>query len=301
VNSNEAFSRLGIGTVQFGLDYGIANKTGKPDQSVAENILNAARSFGVSYIDTSPAYGSSESILGKIIAGNSSSFKIVSKTPAFNSSAVNEQDREIVIASAEASLLQLGIKQLYGLLLHHGMNVTEIGGEHLISALQELKESGKVKKIGFSAYNVEEAEKILDVFTPDIIQIPVNIFDQSIINSALFKNLKSAGIEVHARSVFLQGLLLLNPNDLPAHFEGIKTQMLDFHAWLAKNSLSPLEGCIGFAFQTIGLDAIIIGSESAEQIRQILSAVEKVEKLDLDFSEWALNDPLITNPTLWLN
>jgi aryl-alcohol dehydrogenase-like predicted oxidoreductase len=110
VNPNKACSRLGIGTVQFGLDYGIANKTGKPDQAVAQNILNIAQTAGVTFIDTSPAYGSSERALGEIIAGSDMDFNIVSKTPAFNLPVITKQDADVITASAEASLRLPGLQ-----------------------------------------------------------------------------------------------------------------------------------------------------------------------------------------------
>jgi aryl-alcohol dehydrogenase-like predicted oxidoreductase len=301
VNPNKACSRLGIGTVQFGLDYGIANKTGKPDQAVAQNILNIAQTAGVTFIDTSPAYGSSERALGEIIAGSDMDFNIVSKTPAFNLPVITKQDADVITASAEASLRLLGLQQLYGLLFHHGLNVTKSGGEYLISALQELKARDKVKKIGFSAYNNEEIENILNVFTPDIIQIPVNILDQNFINSKLFKDVKAAGIEIHARSIFLQGLLLLDPSDLPTYFNTFKKHLSQLRSWLSERGMSPLEGFISFAFQEKNIDAIVVGVEGVTQIQQIIEAIEKTEKTELDFSKWAINDPAIINPSLWPN
>ena len=301
MNPNKAYARLGIGTVQFGLNYGISNKTGKTNRTVAREIISIAQSAGITYIDTSPAYGNSETELGKIINNSSADFKIISKTPAFKSLEITKQDADKVTASVNTSLELLGVQQLYGLLFHHGLNVTKLGGEYLVSALQDLKANKKVEKMGFSAYSIEEVEKVLRVFTPDIIQIPINIFDQSFVRSKIFSDMKLSGVEIHARSIFLQGLLLLDPSGLPTYFNKIKENLYQLHSWLLERDLSPLEGCIAFAFQDKNIDAIIVGVENDTQIEQIIHAVEKTDKMVLDFSKWAINDPAIINPSLWPN
>lgn len=195
-------NKLVLGTVQFGLDYGVNNQSGQVQQSEVNKILQLAKESGIKKIDTSSAYGTSESVLGKSLSENNLQFHIISKYP---------QSENSVAAIFASSLEKLQQKKLYGYLVHH----FEFYQSHpqLWEKMKDLKAEGKIDKIGFSLYNTDQLQYLLDnevVF--DVLQFPYNLFDRQFDTYLLY--LKQCGVEIHTRSVFLQGLFFKNVRKL---------------------------------------------------------------------------------------
>ena len=289
-------SRLGLGTAQFGMDYGISNHQGQNSIDEVKQILNKAQTLGINKLDTSPNYGNSEKVLGKCSAGKSG-FNIVTKTPVFEDKIISQNSADLLIEYVERSLEQIGCNKLFGLLVHHAENIIAPGGEFLIKALLEAKSKGIVEKIGVSVYNATQIDSILNIFEPDIIQLPINLFDQRLINSGHLTKLKKQHIEIHARSIFLQGLLLMKNERLPEFFEPIKKHINEYYLFLEDNGLSPQSAALNFAKNITEIDCIILGVNSMDQLSENVAAFET--EVDIDFTKFAISDEKIINPALW--
>ena len=285
-------SRLALGTVQFGISYGVANPRGKVSIEEATNILSTARLAGVDTLDTAIAYGDSEQRLGKI---GVEPFKVVSKLPKLPLEPDNISDW--VQQSVEGSLHRLRIARLYGLLLHHPQQLLSSYGEKLYKGLNLLKEQGLVNKIGISIYSYTELEALNSYYSFDIIQAPLNILDRSLEESGWLARLKNLGVEVHVRSVFLQGLLLMNPSMRAAYFETWEQLWKEWEQWLKEEDLTRLQGCLGWIISNPQIDRVLVGVDSVSQLQEILAVTT---------GEWSkppdslcCNDPNLVNPSRW--
>jgi len=260
-------NKLAIGTVQFGMPYGVANTNGQVDVMTAKSILELAQSNGIDTLDTAIVYGESEKTLGRSMTG---SWQIVSKLPAVPDDCedivlwVNQQTRE--------SLNRLEVNRLYGILLHRPMQLLEPYGIELWHALQDLKEAGIVDKIGFSIYQPVELDALFDGFIPDLVQVPFNLLDRRIEISGWLARLFEEKVEVHARSVFLQGLLLMDETVRPKKFNRWLTIWTTLHDWLKVENLTALQGALAFSLSNPMISKVIVGVDRAAQLNEILMA-----------------------------
>jgi aryl-alcohol dehydrogenase-like predicted oxidoreductase len=166
--------------------------------------------------------------------------------------------------------------------------------------MQDLKEMGLVQKIGASLYSPLELNCLLERFTPDIVQMPINVFDQRMMQEGHLQHLHVLGVEVHSRSVFLQGLLLMSPEELPAHFNSIRNQMLQYREALQQQDINPLEAALTFVCQQPEIAYVIVGINNQAQLKEILNAGQNMDLLRrIDFSMYAINEEAIINPSLW--
>ena len=203
-------NKLVLGTVQFGLDYGINNQFGQVHQDEVGQILRWAKKSGINTFDTSSAYGSSESVLGRSLSENNLQFQIISKYP---------QSKENVATVFASSIEKLHQQKLYGYLVHH----FEFYQSHpqLWEEMKQLKAEGKVEKIGFSLYDINQLQYLLDNRVEfDILQFPYNLFDRQF--DVYLPQLKQSGVEIHTRSVFLQGLFFKDLGSLSGQMEPLK-------------------------------------------------------------------------------
>ncbi len=291
--------KLGIGTAQFGMDYGIANPAGRVPADEVASILQLATKKRVRYIDTAPAYGGSEETLGKLMDG-SSDFRIITKTLPFEPVMDGKAYARSLIAAFKESLARLGTGGVYGLLVHHAAALTGPGAEYVFAALQELKGQGDVLKVGASIYDGTQIERIFDRFALDIVQLPVSVFDQRLIQSGHLVALKRAGIEIHARSVFLQGLMFLEPRPLDTHFTPALKQLERIRglAHLLGTTIERL--ALSFVICLAEVDVAVCGVNNLAQFRALLEAAENpAEFSDADVRALAVSDPAILNPSLW--
>ena len=194
-------SRLGLGTVQFGADYGISNGQGQSSFVQAREVLAEAHRQGLAVIDTSPAYGVSEEVVGRCLTDDHA-FKIVTKTPVLGAAALTRDDAAVVKGSFYRSLQKLGQESLYALLVHHIGDLLAANGELLWDVMSDMKKWGLVEKIGVSAYSGDQIDRLLTRFPIDIVQVPLNVFDQRLVKSGYLAGLKKRGVEIHVRSGF---------------------------------------------------------------------------------------------------
>ncbi|MGH8671119.1 MAG: aldo/keto reductase [Burkholderiales bacterium] len=290
--------KLGIGSAQFGLDYGISNQRGKTPFGEVKNILEMAASRGIRVIDTAPLYSVSEKVLGETLpAGHR--FDIVTKTPAFEGDQITRAQVRLLEKTFENSLAVLHQASVHGFLVHHANALLVKNGEWLFEAMQSLKQRGLIKKIGVSVYTPDEIDGVLEKYEIDLIQLPVNVLDQRLLESGHLRMLKRAGVEIHGRSVFLQGLLLMDPNTLPVHFSGIRQHLKNYQIYLGERGLTPLRGALGFVMGIGELGAIICGVNDRHQLEEILAAAEPPLNTD-EMGRFALHDTAVLNPTRWL-
>lgn len=286
--------KLAIGTAQFGLNYGIANDHGKVSQKEVKKILDLARGSNISLLDTAMDYGDSEFSIGKAGAKD---FNIVTKIGDIPTNEKNIKD--FIFNKLKNTLDDLGIESLYGLLLHRPENLLNKNGIAIYETLSEFKEMGLIEKIGISIYEPNDLDKIIPNFELDIIQSPINIFDRRLINSFWANELKKRGVEIHARSIFLQGLLLIDPSKRPTYFKKWNKLFKVYDEWLYEKKISNLEVCIRFVLSQDSIDNVIIGIDSCEQLKEIIDIFSsKLEKLIIP-NELFSNDKFLLNPPCW--
>jgi aryl-alcohol dehydrogenase-like predicted oxidoreductase len=279
--------KIGLGSAQFGLDYGVSNTYGQTPIGEVRSILALAHEAGVSVLDTAAAYGDAESALG---AAGVIGFRVVTKVPA----GTRAKDVEHVL---RASLARLGLEAGYGLLLHDPGDLAADDGAAIAAALERVRVMGLVAKIGISAYSAEHLETALSRMSLDLVQVPVNVFDQRLLEDGGLARLKRLGVEVHARSAFLQGLLLMEPDELPASLAGAREPLARFRRLAADNGWTPLSAALGFVAGLAEVDTVICGVNDPKQLRELLSSSDPLPSEP--FETLALQDREIIDPTRW--
>ncbi|MBL8022480.1 MAG: aldo/keto reductase [Leptospirales bacterium] len=283
--------KAGLGTVQLGLDYGISNSGGQTPIEEARRILKLASEEGFEYLDTAAQYGESERVIGQIL-GQKHSFKIITKTPPLTP-ANTEQDLQQGFAR---SLELLQVASVYGLMVHRFDDLKECKG--LIDAMRDIKASGRVRRIGVSVYTNAQALECLDLPELELIQVPLNAFDQELVISGTLDRLKQKGFEIHARSIFLQGLLLMDPETAHQFFDPIRDHLRNYHLQMKAAGLSALEGAVQFVRSLANVDCAVFGVNTLDQLREIGAALKK-NISPIDFTRFAIADRSFLNPALW--
>lgn len=283
--------RLALGTAQFGLSYGIANQVGQVSKPTASSILKLALSSGINMLDTAIAYGESEAMLGLI---GVKSFEMVTKLPPFPGGCDVQQ---WVSKQISESFLRLNADNVYGVLLHSPQQLEGSNGAGLYRALQLLKDKGLASKIGISIYSPAELTSLYKKFHFDLVQAPFNLVDRRLLNTGWIRRLKDYDVEIHTRSAFLQGLLLMNQAEIPYKFERWKSTFEKWHSYLKKNNITALEASLAYPLSFPEIDRIIVGVESQQQLAQILAALNPLKNIYLpDISS---EDEYFINPSNW--
>ena len=284
--------RLALGTVQFGLPYGVANKSGQVSRAEAKIMARLAFENGIDTLDTAMAYGESEKYLGEIGMEN---FKVVTKLSGMPNGCLDINNW--IYEQVSSSLVRLGVDQVYGLLLHKSEDLLGPNGRELYRALDSLKEKGLVKKIGISIYSPNELEALKNDFIFDLIQTPFNLIDQRLLHSGWMKKLKDSGVEIHTRSVFLQGLLLMKEIDIPPKFSPWKHLWKEWHDWLAENNVSALQGSLAFPLSFPEIARVVVGADSHQQLKEIINATSNL--LNTGLPNLLSADESLINPVNW--
>lgn len=283
--------RLAIGTVQFGLAYGLAG------QQVVENeagcILRRAAEAGAGWVDTAALYGDSEEVIGRQWP-EGASLKLVTKT------------RKGVVAAEmadgiAASLERLRRPSVDALLIHDPADLLGPRGDTLWRMLENEKAAGRVNRIGVSVYRGDEIDALMARFPLDIVQLPFNALDRRLIEGGQLARLKQAGVEIHARSIFLQGLLLAPEQEADRLFPGLGSHLAAFRRFLAEAGLSPLEGALYAALARPEISVVVLGFLGVTELDAALAAIERLARLEeeLAIETFGLSDENILNPALW--
>jgi aryl-alcohol dehydrogenase-like predicted oxidoreductase len=259
-------NRFALGTVQFGLRYGVANSAGQVSPQEATAIVCEARAAGFDTLDTASAYGNSEQRLGEI---GVTSWRVVSKLPHMPRGV--EDVESWVVECVGQSLRRLRIPKLHGLLVHRSQDLLTSSGGELYRALVRLKSEGYAEKIGVSVYGPAELDELWPKFKLDLIQAPLNVIDRRLATSGWLKRLRFGGAEIHARSAFLQGLLLMEAAERPARFDQWRTLWEKWQSWLDGCGMTPLEACLAFALSYDEVDRIVVGVDNVRQLHEIIA------------------------------
>ena len=290
--------KLGLGTVQFGLDYGISNYQGKTSLNEAANILQVAKSSAIDLLDTASLYGDSEAVVGQAMHGQS--FQVVTKTPQFKTPKIKKEHAVQLKQAFDNSLNKLQVDNIYGLLMHQAEDLLADGGEYLMEALIEIKEIGGTQKIGVSVYNQEQIERVLNRYQIDLIQLPLNVFDQGLAINGCLKELKKNNVEIHVRSIFLQGLLLTEIDEIRQYFNKFKPQIKQYQSVLDDYGLSLLQGALAYIKSIREVDYAIVGVNSSRELVEIINAVDTLPNEFPGFDNFYSNDQRLVNPLVWL-
>lgn len=285
--------KLALGTVQFGLDYGVANTDGKMDTTTMTSILQQAWAKGIDTLDTAISYGESEKRLGMT---NVKDWRIVTKLPEIPNDCANIN--KWILNQVEKSFLRLGITRISALLLHRPDQLLESNGVEIWKALQDLKQKNIVKKIGFSVYDCNQLDTLWDSFQPDIVQMPYNLLDKRFLISGWMKKMNDVGVEIHVRSVFLQGLLLMSKSDRPQKFNHWKEIWEVLDAWLLEYDITAVEAAISFAMDNPYIDKIVVGVDNVKQLEEIFSISLK-RKIVHPPKSLHTSDVRLINPSQW--
>jgi aryl-alcohol dehydrogenase-like predicted oxidoreductase len=283
---------LAIGTAQFGSSYGIANTQGRVDRGEIARILTRAWDAGVDTLDTAAAYGVAESALGDV---GVSHWKVVSKIGPVP--AESRDAHSWVLAAIDACLDRLRLDRLDAMLLHQPDELLSPNGGAIYSALGRAKTEGRIGRIGVSIYEPEQLDVLTREFHFDLVQAPFNAFDRRMQSSGWMMRLGRRGIGLHVRSVFLQGLLLMDDDRRPSSFDPWTTLWQAWRKWLRHERVTALEAATRFVLAWPDIERAVVGVDSEGQLAEILAAMQK-GPLDLPTS-LQCDDPGLINPSRW--
>lgn len=288
--------RLGLGTVQFGTDYGAANARGRVPRAEVAVILADAAKAGVTVIDTAPGYGDAEAVLGELLPPDHA-FRIVTKTlPA----AAMATDPDAVERQLDRSLAALRRDRIDTLLMHHAGALWGPHGAAHAAALIHARADGRVRRIGVSVYEAVEISRALELLPLDTVQLPVNVADQRLVASGMLAMLAARDIEVHARSLFLQGLLLLAPAALPAGFRPVAARFAAIADAARDAGLTSLQACLAFALSRPEITVPLVGVAGLAEWRGIRDAARVAESIPApDFAGLGIDDEDWVDPSRW--
>lgn len=284
--------KLAIGTAQFGMPYGIANQSGQVCGRNAESILTLAITSGIDMIDTAISYGESEKTLGRIGVDG---FSVITKLPVIPESVSDVESW--IVDQTKGSMRRLGVDNVYGLLLHRPDQLAGPDGGTIARTLQVLKADGLVDKVGISIYSSGELEQALEMCDIDLVQSPFNLIDRSLFTSGWLQRLSESGVEIHARSVFLQGLLLMSRAEVPKKFEPWSKLWDDWHSWLSEQSVSATKASLNFVQGFSQFDRIVVGVDTVEQLQELVDSARTFQLQSAP--DICCTDEMLIDPSNW--
>lgn len=285
--------KLALGTVQFGLPYGVANATGQLSLAEASATINLARGAGIRVLDTASAYGESERTLGQIGVQD---FDVVTKLPPLPLELLDVT--AWVREKVQHSLRMLRVPRLSAVLLHRSTDGIGPRGDIVRSTLEILKQEGLVSRIGVSVYVPEELDACLGLFPLDVVQAPFNVFDRRIVRSGWAKRLHDMGSELHVRSVFLQGILLLAPTDRPARFNRWQAAFASYDEWIGQLEINRLQVCVQHALAHPLISRVVVGVDGRQHLSEVLAAFRAGTRVD-SAQHLEQHDPVLLSPARW--
>tara|TARA_B100001093_G_C26832817_1_gene1016909 strand:+ start:637 stop:1515 length:879 start_codon:yes stop_codon:yes gene_type:complete len=288
-----------LGTAQFGLNYGISNNTGKVSSTNIEKIFRTAIDQGVNYLDTANVYGDAEDKIGTFF-DLTKQFKLITKIAHTKEDYKIKENIQFIKEELSISLDKMKREKVDILLVHNTKDILNVEGSEFFRSLMEIKDSGLANRIGVSVYTIQELSEILEKYSVDVVQLPLNVFNQNFLKSGILKKLNRKDIEIHSRSVFLQGLLLMKTSELNNYFDRIKVLHSSYQDVVFRNKLSLVEGALNFIKSIKEIDAIIFGVQDSAQLSEIINSLES-KLIDIDYRDFSVDDESITNPSKWIN
>ena len=288
--------KLALGTAQFGMPYGITNRTGQLTQAQTADVLSLAYAQGISVLDTAMAYGDAESRLGNTGVQHFQVVTKLSQIPLFPPAEVTDAGTWAKEQFA-ASLQRLRLSSVYGLLLHRPSDLLGQHGKVLLRTVQELQDKGLVEKLGVSVYSPTELEPLLKLAKWDLVQAPLNLIDRRLQTSGWLQRLKDSGVEVHTRSAFLQGLLLTHPSALPSQFAPWSGLWRAWDKWQLDTGCSALAACLAYPQSFPEVDKVVVGVSGLDDFQKILLALRA--SAPEHWPHTGSDDEMLINPSQW--
>ena len=258
-------NKIIIGSANVNKRYGLINN--KININEFKKLLNFAVIKGIKTVDTSPQYSNSEKVIGSV----KKNFKIITKITRIPSKIKNIEIEKWITNQFLQSSKNLRLNKVYGLLLQNAEILLSKNSKFVFRALLNLKKKNKLQKIGISVYNFKTLEKIINKYHIDFVQVPYNIFDRRIENVRLIKKIKKKGIEIHVRSIFLQGLLTKRNIRIPKKLLSLKKGLESWKKWLELNKLTTINACLNFVLRNKNVDKIVIGFNDLESFKQVIN------------------------------
>ncbi|MDG2355309.1 MAG: aldo/keto reductase [Paracoccaceae bacterium] len=287
-------NKLVIGTANFGMNYGQGMDSRRLSEQTTKEILQFAQRLGIKTLDTAISYGDCSKRLGII---GIEDWKVITKIPKIPNGIndVNDWVKHCISQSAQ----EIGVSMFEAILIHNPKDFVGEYGKELLWSLKDLKKNGVTRKIGVSVYEKKDLETILNIFQPEIVQCPVNIVDKRLLKNKYLHDISNMGIEVHIRSIFLQGLLTYATENIPVEFARFKDFWQNWKSWLSSQKLTPVEACVRFVNSIQGIDKIVIGVNSTLHLKEIFHyfskpPIEEEPKWGSDL-ETELIDPRLWN------
>ncbi|NKB63165.1 MAG: hypothetical protein GKR95_13940 [Gammaproteobacteria bacterium] len=289
-------NKIAVGTANFGMTYGIGVESHRVAENEVARLIEYCVNQKLAMFDTAPGYGESEQVLGRICLGGS---YIVTKMVKLERNEVSDDCIARLENGLQNSLRKLRVSSVYGLLVHSVADLYKPGAERIVSWMSGLKERGLVNKIGVSVYTQEEVDDLYNkkcIF--DLIQLPLNIFDQRLLISGTLDWLREKGVEIHARSLFMKGLLLKE------EFPPINAPLLHDHhqrfiSYLSNLSVDAFDVCMAFAKSLDVVDRWVLGFSQVEQLRRVIQWDDDVSGEKICFEDWALTSSTSVDPRCW--
>ena len=284
--------KLCLGTASFDLDYGISNTMGIPKAEEIKKILNLAKRNNISFFDTAPSYGNSQKIIGDF---GSDWTNIITKL------GVEDSPKSIdYVNSLNNTLKILQIPKVYGVLVHRPEFLEGPNRKVIWDSLNQIKSENKVSKIGYSLYDTKNLEEIYDDFKPDFVQIPMNVFDTRFYDSSWLTKFKEDGVEVFVRSIFLQGLLLMDEKEIMDYFIPWKAKLKQFNEYCFSIGVKPIDYCIQFIKSFSEIDAFIFGVQKSTELQEILDYNSHTKPAyKISSSKFSSTDMGLIDPRNW--
>jgi aryl-alcohol dehydrogenase-like predicted oxidoreductase len=282
-------SKLALGTVQFGLPYGINNQHGVPTDDELREIFNTAKEAGIQVLDSAQGYGNAEERIGKLC---NNEFKVITKFKILKSSYPFHSE-------LSESLLKLKSNSVYAYMAHDGNLLIE--NPSWWEGLQLAKEKGIIKKIGYSLYSVDQLENLFaNNLIPDIIQFPYNILDRRF--ESFLPKLAALGVEIHTRSVYLQGLLQMHPNRISNQFSSLKANLSRIREIAMSSQLTIGQICLGYVINNEFINKVVVGIDNLFQLKENIN-ICKTTNLPIsiinELNSIEVKDKSMLNPTNW--
>ena len=290
---------LCLGTAQFGLSYGITNAEGQVSELEVGKILSSASRIGINMLDTAQAYGNAQSVVGRNFPPNHS-FKVVTKLSSQPQKSFSVRDIDRWEKDLLAWFEQLGIKSLDALLLHSSADLRKSGAEFLEDWLLGLRDRGLVKRLGVSIYTHADLDKVNNELL-DLVQLPLSLYDQRLLNDGTITSLRENGIAIHARSVYMQGLLLQSPQRWP---DWASDEIRQHHKALV--NLSEKKDCrlidlaLGFIKHQTVLEGVVVGVCNLKELLDLQASWKSSSPWEqLEWQKWSFACSDCLDPRNW--
>ncbi len=285
-------AELALGTVAFGIDYGITNADGAPSDAEMTRMLVQAHDGGVTLFDTAADYGRSQQRLGELMPPEYSA-RYITKFSLPTDGALSTRDNLF-----GNSMAQLGVSRVAGVLFHKLADLDDVRCRDAVAILREARSEGVIERAGVSVYHEDDLSRALSVFEDlDIVQLPANACDTELLSSSLVSELHERGVQIHVRSAFLQGLVFANPDALPEFFAPLAPALRSLRAEAARSATSVQSVALGALKFHPNVDVVLAGANSSDELGEILAAWQAADRAP----QLAI-DPLpreVLDPRVW--